>query len=256
MGQPERGIKEMEDAHRLDPGNLEVADALAQYYNELGMGARAQQVYLEALTLAPDTPALQHNLCFSHYQAGNWSQPDPLTAGPLPSQASSPAVNHEIETTARPAAPPPAVAAAEMAAAPSLPSPPREASSPARPDKPTPLSVLASQPDPELATGKTSLETPRANPRALITVRELMETNIAILKGNGINNLAHSTRSRLHLEGDSVVAINNFSNFGVDRTVIYYRPDAERVATTLNKKFFPGGNLSRRPGWLKVSMSR
>jgi hypothetical protein len=116
--------------------------------------------------------------------------------------------------------------------------------------------VLASQPDPELATGKTSLENPRANPRALITVRKLMETNIAILNGNGIDNLGHFTRSRLHLEGDSVVTINNFSNFGVDRIVIYYRLDAERVATTLNKKFPPGGDLSRPPGWLKVSISR
>jgi len=74
MGQPELGIKELEEAHRLDPGNLKVADALAQYYDELGMGARAQQIYLEALALAPDSPALQNNLCFSYYQAGNWSQ--------------------------------------------------------------------------------------------------------------------------------------------------------------------------------------
>jgi len=50
-----------------------------------------------------------------------------------------------------------------------------------------------------------------------------METNIAILSGNGIHNLAYSTRSRLHLEGYKVVAINNFSNFGFDRTIIYCR---------------------------------
>ena len=74
-----------------------------------------------------------------------------------------------------------------------------------------------------------------------------METNIAILNGNGIHNLAHDTRSRLHLEGYSVVAINNFSNFGADRTVIYYRPEAERVATTLNKKFFPVAELESAP---------
>ena len=305
MGQPELGIKEMEDAHRLAPGNLEVADALAQYYNDLGVGARAQQICLEALALAPDNPALQNNRCFAYYQAGKWSQADPLIADPLPSQASSPAVNHESETAARPAAPPPAVAAAELAAtrapkqiapdsgsrvipaaktvsdqvsqvaslthqpapglvadnrparpwpprsemvaAPSLPSPPREAPSPARPDKPTPQPVLASQPDPALATGKTSLENPRANPRAPIMVRELMETNIAVLNGKGMHNLAYSTRSRLHLEGSSVVAIYNFSKFGVDRTVIYYRLDAERVATTLNKKFFPGAELESAP---------
>ena len=74
IGQPELGAKELEEAHRLDPGNLEVADALAQYYDELGMGARAQQVYRETLALAPDNPALQNNLCFSYYQGGDWSQ--------------------------------------------------------------------------------------------------------------------------------------------------------------------------------------
>jgi len=70
-----------------------------------------------------------------------------------------------------------------------------------------------------------------------------METNIAILNGNGMHNLAHETRTRLHLEGYNVVAINNFRDFGVDRTVIYYRPDAQRVAAILNKKFFPGAEL-------------
>ncbi len=110
-----------------------------------------------------------------------------------------------------------------------------------------PQTVLASQPDPKLATGKTSLENPRANPRAPITVRELVETNIAILNGNGIRNLAHDTRSRLDMEGYNVVAINNFHDFRVDRTVIYYRPDAERVATDLNKKFFPGAELESAP---------
>jgi len=36
-GQPELGATELEEAYRLDPGNLEVADALAQYCDELGM---------------------------------------------------------------------------------------------------------------------------------------------------------------------------------------------------------------------------
>ena len=74
-----------------------------------------------------------------------------------------------------------------------------------------------------------------------------METNIAILNGNGIQDLARATRSQLHLEGYNVVAINNFRDFGVDRTVIYYRPEAEQVATILNKKFFPGAELEPAP---------
>jgi hypothetical protein len=35
-----------------------------------------------------------------------------------------------------------------------------------------------------------------------------MENNIAILNSNGVNNLAHANRSRLQLEGYSVVAIS------------------------------------------------
>ena len=74
-----------------------------------------------------------------------------------------------------------------------------------------------------------------------------METHIAILNGNGIHNLAHATRSRLHLEGYWVAAINNFSNFGDGRTVIYCRPETERAATTLDKEFFPGAELEPAP---------
>ena len=44
-----------------------------------------------------------------------------------------------------------------------------------------------------------------------------------------------------------MLAINNFSDFGIDRTVIHYRPGAERVATILNKKFFPGAELEAAP---------
>jgi hypothetical protein len=77
-----------------------------------------------------------------------------------------------------------------------------------------------------------------------------METHIAFLDGRGIHHVPHATRLRLHLEGDwGGVAINNFSNFGVDRTVSYYRPAAERVATSLNKTFFPGAKLEPAP-WL------
>ena len=83
-----------------------------------------------------------------------------------------------------------------------------------------------------------------------------METNIAILNGNGIHNLAQDTRSRLHLEGYKVVAINNFRDFGVDRTVICCRPERNGWPQPWIRNFSPGRNLSRRPGWLEVSMSR
>jgi hypothetical protein len=70
-----------------------------------------------------------------------------------------------------------------------------------------------------------------------------METNIAVINGNGVPDLARHTRSWLSLEGLNVVVIANYVDFGVDRTVIYYRPDSERVATVLNQKFFPGAAM-------------
>ena len=39
-----------------------------------------------------------------------------------------------------------------------------------------------------------------------------METHITILNGNGIHNLAPSTRSRLHLGGSMAAAINTDKN--------------------------------------------
>jgi hypothetical protein len=398
MGQPELGIKELEEAHRLDPGNLEVADALAHCYDELGMGARAQQIYLEALAQAPDNPVLQNNLCFSSYQAGDLSQAEtcyrkvldrqpqnqaarnnlglvlcrqgrqdearrlwqetggeadatkklgevlaalgmtgeihyaqptrphpggesglhpsppaprlaaqPVTgaAGPHPPQGPLPAVGQEIETAVRPTpfapvAAPAKVAAAlppkqsgpdsspraipaskgdedqvipvaavaqrpgaslvteprplrplpsrrEIAAVPAPKSPVGQATTPARPEKTSPQLAVASQPVPKEAIDQPALAKPRGNSHRPITARELMETNIAILNGNGIQDLARETRSRLSLEGYRVVAINNFRDFGVGRTIIYYRPDSEHVATILNEKFFPGAELESAP---------
>ena len=74
MGQPELALKEMEEVHRQEPGNMKVADALAHYCDELGLSERAQQIYLEALAQEPDNPVLQNNLGFSYYLAGNWRQ--------------------------------------------------------------------------------------------------------------------------------------------------------------------------------------
>jgi hypothetical protein len=70
-----------------------------------------------------------------------------------------------------------------------------------------------------------------------------METHIAILEGNVVHNLLHSSRRGSIWKDYNAVAINNFSNFGVDRTVTYYRPEAERIAISLNKTFSPGPEL-------------
>jgi hypothetical protein len=398
MGQPALALKQLEEARRLYPDNLKVADALAQYYDESGLHEEAQQIYQAALGLDSDNPVLLNNLSFSYFLAGKvvqaetyfrktlarhpdnlalrnnlglllclqgrrkeagrlWqeaggeaaaaqklaqalaalgmtaaprygqptrpsphepaprtypslderlaAQPKPATANPRHSPAPSPAVTKkpepktrlvapspevaalklaatlppkqkasgassrevpapkrlEDQVNARPPLPPPTVIGpmvgnhparpllprSEPAAAPPAASPSPQTGTPARPKKAAPQAVRASQPDPKGTAGETSQDKPRAAGPTYLTARDLIETGIAILNGNGIPHLAHDSRSVLSLEGFNVVAIANYRDFGVDRTVIYYRPEAEHVATFLNNKFFPRAAVEPAP---------
>ena len=71
-----------------------------------------------------------------------------------------------------------------------------------------------------------------------------METAIEVRNGNGIHNLAHQTRSLLCQEGFTVAKIGNHVDFGATKTIIYYRPEAERVAWTVGATVFPQAGLS------------
>jgi Tfp pilus assembly protein PilF len=71
MGRPEAALKELEEAHRQDPGNLKIVDTLARNYEELGYPKRAQELYREALTHKESHRGLQNNLCYSYYLQGN-----------------------------------------------------------------------------------------------------------------------------------------------------------------------------------------
>ena len=74
MGQPELGLKEMEQAHQQNPDNLQITNLLAQNYEELGKFEAARQLYQEALTRHGSHPVLANNLCFSYYQEGRWQE--------------------------------------------------------------------------------------------------------------------------------------------------------------------------------------
>jgi Flp pilus assembly protein TadD len=74
MGQPELGLKELEQAHRQNPDNLQIVNLLAQNYEELGKFEAARQLYQEALTRQGSNPVIANNLCFSYYQEGRWQE--------------------------------------------------------------------------------------------------------------------------------------------------------------------------------------
>jgi hypothetical protein len=76
---------------------------------------------------------------------------------------------------------------------------------------------------------------------------ELADTAIEVRNGNGTKNLARQTSTLLHQEGFNVAKIGNHVDFGVATTIIYYRPEAERVAQSVGRTVFPDAKLLPSP---------
>jgi Tfp pilus assembly protein PilF len=100
------------------------------------------------------------------------------------------------------------------------------------------------RPAPKMRGAKAAQVAPAkpTRPRPL-TVAELVGTGIELRNGNGIRFMARRTRLLLSLEGFTVTRIGNYIDFGADKTVIYFRPEAARVAQALNAKFFKVSRL-------------
>ena len=84
---------------------------------------------------------------------------------------------------------------------------------------------------------------------------------IELKNGNGVSGLALEMGSRLDLEGFRVVNVGNHKDYGLEQTVIAFRPEAVRVAQVLVKKYFPKATLQEEdtlPPWtdVRVSMGR
>lgn len=359
MGRPELALQELEDAHRQNPGNLKLANTLAQLYDELGQGERARQIYREALKVDSDHPGLRNNLCFSYYLSGKWKEAEagfrqtlerqpanaaarnnlglllcrqgrleearslwaasegrdaarqkleqamaalgmagagqvammprtPLRiapATPRPSLGSREATDRMGSQTSGAAGPKSrgnkelirvAAVTSNQAGAPEgrgggLPGrshsgtgtadlPPRQNPGVTPPPGETPAPQPAAIPQasgnpapvrvkvaPQPATVKASSPSPSAPAMAShgnklrlprLTARDLIETNIEVRNGNGIPNLAREARSLLSLEGFQVVSIANHVDFGMEKTTILYRAEAEKIAQVLQQKFF------------------
>jgi len=84
---------------------------------------------------------------------------------------------------------------------------------------------------------------PSAAPTPL-TAADRVDTAIEVRNGTWTKNLARQTRSLLHQEGFTVAKIGNHVDFGATKTMIYYRPGAERVARAVSRVIFPGAELS------------
>ncbi len=67
-------LKELEEAHRRDPENLKIVDALALCWEELQDWQRVEELYRGVLAGDPGHPALVNNLCFAYYRAGRLNE--------------------------------------------------------------------------------------------------------------------------------------------------------------------------------------
>jgi hypothetical protein len=71
-----------------------------------------------------------------------------------------------------------------------------------------------------------------------LTVAELETLAIEIRNGTPAPDLARKTRAMLSEEGFNVARIGNHIDWGAEKTVIYYRPGAEKMARNLSARFF------------------
>ena len=86
---------------------------------------------------------------------------------------------------------------------------------------------------------------PGPAPQAVyLTAVERVDTAIEVRNGTWTKNLAHETRSLLRQEGFTVAKIGNHIDFGATKTMIYYRPGAEKVARAVGHTLFPGAELA------------
>ncbi len=160
--------------------------------------------------------------------------------------SASPAV--KVASVSKPkAAPAPVLAKASPPAQPlALKKPPRQVSKKPATQKPVPVEAKqqAVVPEPILAAAlaQAAEATPFGYPKYL-TCAELVDTNIEIRNGTWTRNLAHETRAWLSQEGFTVAKIGNHIDFGAAKTMIYYRPGAEKVARAVASIFFPGAGL-------------
>ena len=227
-----------------DPGNAAARNNLGLLYCRLGRTDEARRLWQETEGAAaadaklgqalaalgiPDRPAYARK-----------SEPTPpaarVTQAPTPKAA-----------VARLPAPAPA-----KVHPPAQPVAPQETAKPlaAKPSSPTPVAVTAG-PEPRpgsrlplpkkvVAAGTSGT----AAKTAFLTTAERVDTAIEVRNGTWTKNLAHQTRSLLWQEGFTVAKIGNHVDFGAAKTMIYYRPGAERVARAVGRTVFPGAGLA------------
>ncbi|MFW6123362.1 MAG: LytR C-terminal domain-containing protein [Thermodesulfobacteriota bacterium] len=120
---------------------------------------------------------------------------------------------------------------------------------PAAPEPTVPLKKAA-QADPPSAPPTAATKAPEP-----ATARAPHLMRVELRNGNGVPGQARKMRKVLRGEGFKVINIGNCKDYGLEETVIAYRPEAAGIAQTLSQKFFSGAHLKEKgdlPFWLDI----
>ena len=233
-----------------DPGNVAARNNLGLLYCRLGRQDEARRLWQEAEGVAAADAKMSQALAVLGMpeSAVYARRPEPTPPAARVTQAPAP-------KTAVSRLPAPIPAKPDT---PAQPVTPNESAGPlaAKPPAPTPAPVAAS-PRPEarkqaviaqkaLAAEAPAPVVPQVSPRPRqvpLTAAELVDTAIEVKNGTRSKNLAHQTRSLLQKEGFTVAGIGNHVDYGAAKTIIYYRPGAEKVAQALGRTVFPPAGL-------------
>ena len=238
-----------------DPQNVAARNNLGLLYCRLGRQDEARRLWQETEGAAAADAKLGQALAALGMpdRAVYARRPEPappaarVTQAPTPKAAVArlPApIPAKVHTPAQPVAP--KETARQVATKPSAPTP---VAVDARPGAggpeagcrlPRPTALVARRGTP----GPAPQAAPQAPRRPPLTAAELVDTAIEVRNGTWTKNLAHETRSLLRQEGFTVAMIGNHVDFGAAKTMIYYRPGAERVARAVGRTVFPGAELA------------
>ncbi|MDP1762145.1 MAG: tetratricopeptide repeat protein, partial [Deltaproteobacteria bacterium] len=231
-----------------DPGNVAARNNLGLLYCRLGRQDEARRLWQEAEGAAAADSKIDRALAALGMPDRAYARrPEPALPAAKATQAPTPKTSvsrlpapipAKHNTPAQPVTP--KVSAGQLATQPPAPTPCPVEASPrpeVRKQATIPQKALTAQ-----APGPVPQAAPRPPP-ATQTAAELMDTAIEVKNGTWTKNLARQTRSLLQQEGFTVGKIGNHVDFGAAKTIIYYRPGAERVARAVGRKVFPGAGL-------------
>jgi len=112
---------------------------------------------------------------------------------------------------------------------------PREAKAVTAAAAPAEVAPQIKAPAPSAAADPAKIAAPNAKH---LTIAELETMAVEIRNGTPAPDLARKTRAMLSEEGFNVARIGNHIDWGAEKTIIYYRSGAEKLAHNLSARFF------------------